>query len=189
MKTSRGSGDKGKTSLFSGERVSKSHARIEACGDVDELNSAIGALASSLPEQGADLAETINSVQSTLLVAGALLGTTSSSPSAASLRRVTDVVISALESDTDRISGVLPRLRGFLLPGGHISACWAHLARTICRRAERRVVSLIESKEGAGAQGGLAEVAVYLNRLSDWLFCVARYCNSVAGTAEDLWKK
>lgn len=189
MKASRGSGDRGKTSLFSGERVAKSDARIEACGDVDELNSALGALASSLPEGNSDLAGFIKRLQSTLLVAGGWLGTASSSRSAGALDRITDEDIAALESETDRVNEDLPKLGGFILPGGHISASWAHLARTICRRAERRVVGLIESSSEAEAQDELQGVVVYLNRLSDYLFCLARHCNRITGTDEELWEK
>ncbi len=207
MKPSRGTGDKGKTGLFSGERVSKTHARIEACGDVDELVSVMGALASSVPEDHSELIVEIKEAQSKLLAAGSLLGTSSSSPSVESLPRIEAADVEALEVATDRIHDGLPGLSGFLIPGGHVSASWAHVARAVCRRAERRVVALVEiegagseTTRRAGARGRgqerrasegpdplLAEVLVYLNRLSDYLFCVARLCNSVTGAAEEIW--
>ncbi len=187
MKASRGTGDRGKTSLFSGERVSKGHLRVEACGDLDELNSFLGALAAAYPEGQDELVAEMKSIQATLLTAGALLGTSSSSPSGRSLKRITGSDIAALEAATDRIDGGLPKLKGFLIPGGHESACWAHMARTVCRRAERRVVDLIEGLQEDPSGGGIAEVLVYLNRLSDYLFCVARRCNLATGTKEELW--
>ena len=188
MKASRGAGDKGKTGLFSGERVSKSHERIEACGEVDELNSMLGALAASVPSTQKELIEEIKGIQAALLAAGALLGASSASLPSTSLRQVTDEDVRALEIATDRIHGDLPKLDGFILPGGHASASWAHLARTVCRRAERRVVGLIEALNDSRAEGELGKVVVYLNRLSDYLFCVARQCNRVTGTEEEHWK-
>jgi cob(I)alamin adenosyltransferase len=202
MKTSRGTGDRGKTGLFSGERVSKAHLRVEACGDLDELSSFLGALATGAPKGQSDLVAEIKGIQSALLTAGALMGTSETSPSGRALERITGGDIAALEAATDRIDGGLPELKGFLIPGGHESACWAHMARTVCRRAERSVVGVIEDLEGDGSAGGdpsgrgrsspgggIAEVLVYLNRLSDYLFCVARHCNMVTGTEEEIWEK
>jgi cob(I)alamin adenosyltransferase len=189
MKPSRGTGDSGKTSLFSGERVSKTHMRVEACGDLDELSSFLGALATGVPEGQTELVAEIKGIQSVLLNAGALLGASGDSPSKPALKRISRGDIAALENATDRIDGGLPELKAFLIPGGHESACWAHMARTVCRRAERRLVGVIESLGGEKPGGGLAEVLVYLNRLSDYLFCVARHCNVVTGTEEEIWEK
>lgn len=189
MKPSRGSGDKGKTSLFSGERVSKTHARIEACGDVDELNSVLGALVSAMPAGQAELLRELKAAQSALLAAGALLGTTTRSPSASSVVGIGAGEIEALEAAADRLDAGLPKLAGFVIPGGHASASWAHVARTVCRRAERRVVALTGEAAGSVPDPGLDGVAVYLNRLSDYLFCLARHNNHATGTAEELWKK
>lgn len=189
MKPSRGSGDKGKTSLFSGERVSKTHARIEACGDVDELCSVLGAVASALPPERPEIAKDIKRMQSALLAAGALLGTTPGSKSTASLPEITDGDIDALEAATDRMHSTLPRLSGFVIPGGHAAASWAHVARTVCRRAERRVVALVNSSKEDAADPRLEKIVVYLNRLSDWLFCLARYINKIAGVDEEIWER
>lgn len=189
MKASRGSGDKGKTSLFSGGRVKKTHSRIEACGDVDELNSVLGGLVSSLSADQTHLVQEIKGIQSALLTAGALLGTDSASPSAASLAEITKDDIDALETATDRIHKALPKLTGFVIPGGHVSSSWAHLARTVCRRAERRVIAMIEGTGEGAADQRTSSIVIYLNRLSDYLFCVSRHCNQVTGTAEEFWKK
>jgi cob(I)alamin adenosyltransferase len=187
MKIYTGTGDRGTTSLFSGERVSKSHVRIEAYGDVDELNAVLGVLVATLPQGQAELAEEIQQIQSDLLHIGAWLATTPASPSLDVLEKITAAQITSLELAIDRLEEELPALRGFIIPGGHISAAWAHVARTVCRRAERHVVRL--SEESSENQAALREVIVYLNRLSDYLFVLARYCNQIAGVADILWKK
>jgi cob(I)alamin adenosyltransferase len=187
MKIYTGTGDRGTTSLFSGERVSKSHVRIEAYGDVDELNAVLGVLVATLPQGQAELAEEIQQIQSDLLHIGAWLATTPTSPSLDVLEKITAAQITSLELAIDRLEEELPALRGFIIPGGHISAAWAHVARTVCRRAERHVVRL--SEESSENQAALREVIVYLNRLSDYLFVLARYCNQIAGVADILWKK
>ena len=189
MKPSRGAGDKGKTSLFSGERVAKTHERIEACGDVDELNSVLGGLVSAMPGGQDGIVLELKGAQSALLIAGALLGTTSGSKSSTSLAEITAVEIEALEKATDRLHEGLPKLTGFVIPGGHESASWAHLARTVCRRAERRAVALVDASSGSNPNPRLDMVVVYLNRLSDYLFCLARHNNLVTGTPEEIWKK
>jgi cob(I)alamin adenosyltransferase len=187
MKIYTGTGDRGTTSLFSGERVSKSHVRIEAYGDVDELNAVLGVLVATLPQGQAELAEEIQQIQSDLLHIGAWLATTPTSPSLDVLEKITAAQITSLELAIDRLEEELPALRGFIIPGGHISAAWAHVARTVCRRAERHIVRL--SEESSENQAALREVIVYLNRLSDYLFVLARYCNQIAGVADILWKK
>jgi len=189
MKASRGAGDRGKTSLFSGERVTKAHALIEACGELDELNSVLGGLVSAMPADQTEIVRELKEVQSALFVAGALLGTTPSSPSSASLAEIASDRVKALETATDRIHAGLPKLTGFVIPGGHESASWAHLARAVCRRAERRAVALADAAAGSDPDPQLGRVVVYLNRLSDYLFCVARHNNKVTGTAEEIWKK
>lgn len=184
-----GTGDQGKTSLFSGERVPKSLERVEAYGDVDELNSVLGALAVALPEGNSELAEEIQRIQSDLLHLGAWLATTPDSPSFASLREITDERIEVLEAAIDRMDKELPILRSFILPGGHMSAAWAHVARTVCRRAERHVVRLFGDHSESFKPDHLKGVLVFLNRLSDYLFVLARYCNRIMGTPDNLWKK
>ena len=183
-----GTGDRGMTSLFSGERVPKSFERVDAYGDVDELNSVLGALVGALPEQISEVGEEIKQIQSDLLHIGAWLATTPQSPSSASLFEITDEKITQLEAAIDRLEGKLPTLRSFIIPGGHTSSAWAHVARTVCRRAERHVVRLILDAPDAHTES-LHGVIVFLNRLSDYLFVLARYCNLVMGVPDTLWNK
>lgn len=189
MKIYTGSGDRGKTSLFSGERVSKSDLQVEAYGDVDELNSFLGSLVAALPPTEVELAEEIKQIQSLLLHIGARLAVTPGSAVSAELEEITEDHSKGLEGAIDRIDESLPTLKDFLLPGGHISAAWAHLARTVCRRAERHVVNLSATQSGMGDSEQLRHVIVYLNRLSDYLFVVARLCNKIHGLPDTLWTK
>ncbi|UCF89728.1 MAG: cob(I)yrinic acid a,c-diamide adenosyltransferase [Desulfobacterales bacterium] len=189
MKVYTGTGDRGKTGLFSGERVAKSHARIEAYGNVDELNSVMGALIASLPDANAEIAEELHRIQFDLFQIGAWLATTPESPALESLTPITPAQIQYLESAIDRMDAMLPPLSAFVLPGGHRSAAWAHMARTVCRRAERRGVRLeVESFNGKDG-GHLRDALVYLNRLSDYLFVLARHCNRLMDVADILWRK
>ena len=183
-----GTGDRGMTSLFSGERVPKSFERVEAYGDVDELNSVLGVLVGALPEQISEVIEELKQFQSDLLHVGAWLATTPQSPSSASLVEITDKHVTLLEAAVDRLEGELPTLRNFIIPGGHPSSAWAHVARTVCRRAERHVVRLVLDAPDAQTES-LRGVIVFLNRLSDYLFVLARYCNFVMGVPDTLWKK
>lgn len=187
MKVYTGGGDKGKTSLFSGERVPKHHIRIEAYGDLDELNSFLGAVASLLPDGTTEVATDLEGVQSTLFLAGAWLATTPDSSATSYLTALPAGAAKELEQRIDALSEVLPELREFILPGGRPAAAWAHVARTVCRRCERRLTQLIESANSGN--GELAVIQVYLNRLSDYLFVLARYLNHVQGAAEKGWKK
>lgn len=187
MKIYTKTGDAGKTGLFSGERVLKSHARIEAYGDVDELNSILGALVATLPQRDADLIAEVRAVQADLFNVGSRLATTPDSAAAQALRPLGGDAIRRLETSIDRWTAELPALDHFVLPGGHTIAAWAHLARTVCRRAERHAVLLLEA-EGARPAPAEAEILVYLNRLSDYLFVLARVCNHRTGTAEIEWQ-
>jgi cob(I)alamin adenosyltransferase len=130
-------GDFGKTSLFSGERVNKSHDRIEACGEVDELNAFLGLLVASLPEGYEGIAAEIQTVQSTLFHVGAWLSTTPGSPLLRSLKEIGEEDVRALEHAIDRMEETLSPVMAFILPGGHPVAAMIHAARTVCRRAER----------------------------------------------------
>ena len=185
MKVYTGSGDKGKTSLFSGERISKSDRRIAAYGDVDELNSLLGMLVAVLPDSLADRREEVLRAQSDLFHAGAWLATTPGAPAADSLKPFGDARAAALETAIDAMDGFLPPLKQFVLPGGHPTAAWAHVARTVCRRVERQVVDAVSVP--AAAATSMAQILVYLNRLSDYLFVLARFCNHVLGVAESRW--
>jgi cob(I)alamin adenosyltransferase len=179
MKTNVGSGDRGMTSLFSGERVPKNHARIEACGELDELSSVLGALAAALDGDLLPLSAEIHDIQGELLHIGAWMGIESGTPATAALPGLTPAPLARLERSIDRMEEGLPPLASFILPGGHPSAAWAHIARAVCRRVERRVI---------GIQGLPPEIVPWLNRLSTWLFVVARYCNLKRGAADIPWK-
>ena len=182
-------GDRGKTSLFSGERVFKSLDRVEAYGDVDELNSVLGALLASLPGDASPVPEQIRHIQSALLHLGACLARTSDSPKPARLEIENAGLVGYLEKAIDAMEEALPPLTGFVLPGGHPSAAWAHLARTVCRRAERHVVRLAGGPGKKNAGPGLEPVVACLNRLSDYLFVLARHLNRITGVQEHLWKE
>ena len=145
MKIYTGSGDRGKTSLFSGERVAKNNLRTEAYGDLDELNSCLGALTAVMEDSHESVAE-IRHIQSDLFHIGALLATTPGSPSAAALEPFDEQKSRYLETAIDRMEQHLPPLKGFILPGGRMPAALAHVSRTVCRRAERNVVALAEEE-------------------------------------------
>ena len=189
IKIYTGTGDHGKTGLFSGERVSKADKRLEACGDVDELNAVMGALGASLAEEDPNVAREIQEIQSALLHVGACLMTTPGSPLVDSLKAIEEEQIKSLETAMDRMDALLPPLRGFILPAGHPAATWAHIARTVCRRAERHAVSLLGEAKQEEWSAAHRRVLVYMNRLSDYLFVLSRYCNRIMGVQETLWEK
>ena len=187
MKVYTGGGDKGKTSLFSGERVAKHHVRIDAYGDVDELNSLLGVIRALLPQVEAALDQDFDNIQRNLFVAGAWLSTTADSSATKHLTPLPASAAKDLENRIDALSEVLPPLKSFILPGGDALAAWAHVGRTVCRRCERKLTLLIDS-EKMQDDAQLAAIQVYLNRLSDYLFVVARYLNKVLGREDVLWK-
>ncbi|MBC2710199.1 MAG: cob(I)yrinic acid a,c-diamide adenosyltransferase [Desulfosarcina sp.] len=190
MKIYTGTGDRGKTSLFSGERVSKSSPRIEAYGDLDELNAVIGAVTAAIDENQQLLKDEIQTIQTMLLDAGAWLATTPGAAATRFLNPFTTQPAEALEAAIDRMNESLPELKHFVLPGGHLSASLAHMARTVCRRTERRVIELVGHEAGeSGSTDTLKHILVFLNRLSDYLFVLARYCNHLQGLGDVLWKK
>ena len=170
-------GDAGETSLGDGSRVSKLDARIGAAGAVDELNSLVGlALAPECPD---DIRAVLVRVQNELFDLGADI----SVPVERENRlRVTQSQVDSLEADCDRFNADLPELKSFVLPGGSELAARLHVARSVCRRAER--VTL----EASGEHELDPLVRAYLNRLSDLLFILARYANATDGRAEPLWK-
>lgn len=170
-------GDRGETSLGDGSRVSKLDGRIEAYGTVDELNAALGVvLAGEVPEE---LRSVLGRVQNELFDLGADL----SVPVGVENRlRVEQAMIDRLEEDCDRLNATLGELRSFVLPGGTPAAAGLHVARTICRRAEREALR-------SGLEHAIDPlVLVYLNRLSDLLFILSRVANALAGRDEPLWK-
>ena len=178
MKIYTRSGDKGRTSLIGGRRVSKTHYRLEAYGTIDELNAHLGLLVARLPASSAQLS-TLLRVQNTLFVLGAQLATPPDVPTTAT---VTPAMVQGLEAAIDDIDRQLPPLRAFVLPGGCLPSAQCHVCRTVCRRAERRVLTL------AGRVAIPAEVCSYLNRLSDYLFVLARLLNAEQGTEEIFWQ-
>lgn len=189
MKIYTGTGDRGKTSLFSGERVTKSDRRIEAYGDVDELNSLLGALGAGLAEKNPELVDRLQQIQTDLFQLSAILAITPDSPAMDSLEEVTDSQIIELEQIIDQLDAKLPGLKGFILPGGHPTAAWAHICRTVCRRAERHVTRISDEYVGGKAAQQFQLALVYLNRLSDYLFVLARYCNHIHNFSDKLWKQ
>ena len=188
IKIYTGSGDKGMTSLFSGERVPKSFLRVEAYGDVDELNSLLGVLVASLPEDAPFIIEELQRIQSILLHVGAWLATSPESSTLDLLQKISEDHWRPLEEAMDRMQEQLGTLKGFILPGGSMPASIAHVARTVCRRAERHVVNLSQEMTSEG-EGKLDGVIVYLNRLSDYLFLLARHMNKSTGVSDIPWKK
>lgn len=189
MKVYTGTGDKGKTSLFSGERVSKASERIMTYGEIDELNSIIGALVSSLPTGQTGLVEELEYIQSNLFDISAILATTPESPSMNQLRDFSRKKFDDLEKTIDGWQDELADIKGFILPGGHITAAWSHIARAVCRRAERQLVTFLAESFQGEIPEQYRNVQIYLNRLSDYFFVVARYCNQLSGTTEKFWKK
>lgn len=217
-------GDKGKTSLIGGARVSKSHVRLEAYGTLDELNSFIGLLrheaeaelGSSAPEGGSlsRIEGLLSEIQVDLFNVGSQLACEDAAMRT-KLPTVSEGHIRDLEAAMDEFSAELPALKNFILPGGSRSASLAHVARTVCRRAERACVALSEldgvdavsaaeagpseagsSKAGSTASGTAStegtgvdsNVIIYVNRLSDFLFVLARYLNHLLEREETLWK-
>lgn len=178
MKVYTRTGDRGETSLFAGGRVPKNDVRVDAYGTVDELNSLIGVIrAYGIPEEADSWLETI---QNELFVIGADLATPLDA-SADWLVRLDDALAGHLEAWIDQMTATLPALTNFILPGGTLAASQTHVARTVCRRAERLCVDL------ASVHPINEAVLKYLNRLSDFLFTLARYLNLQAGESEMKW--
>ncbi len=177
-------GDGGETGLLDGSRTSKSDPRVDLYGDVDELNSAIGlALATGLDQEAAaDLRGALEGIQRDLFELGALLADPARCEALAAGGQLT-IDGAALEPVIDRLDSALPPLRAFILPGGSPAAAALHLARTVCRRGERRVITLAADED-------INESAVtFLNRLSDWLFVAGRWVARAMGEPEFLWDR
>jgi cob(I)alamin adenosyltransferase len=182
MKIYTRGGDTGETSLFGGERVRKNAPRVAAYGEVDELNSALGVARAELGD--ADLCAKLETIQSSLFDLGGELATPAIADRAARGKagpRVAERDVLELETWIDQLETELEPLRNFILPGGARAAALLHLGRTVCRRAERAVISL-------GEREPIEPLLVrYLNRLSDFLFVLARVVNRRAGVAEPQW--
>lgn len=170
-------GDDGKTALLGGDRVSKHHIRVESYGTVDELNSYLGLIRSSSEDSG--VINAIAAIQDRLFTLGSYLASAPGSKMILPELYEDDVVF--LENEIDRMTAVLPELRNFILPGATTPGSHTHVARCICRRAERLVVYLADNEEIDGM------IVTYLNRLSDYLFTLARYLDKLAGGEEIAW--
>jgi cob(I)alamin adenosyltransferase len=190
MKIYTGTGDQGRTSLFSGERIAKDNIRVEAYGNIDELISFLGTLAAAIPAEAPDLREHIPKIQSELFHVGAWLATTPDAPMAGHLTSLATAA-ERLEKVIDQLQEGLEPLSDFILPGGHPAAAMAHVARSVCRRAERRVVSLAQASadKDTSPPEPLQHTLIYLNRLSDYLFVLARTLNKASGIADTIWEK
>ena len=178
MKVYTKTGDAGTTSLVGGKRVPKDCARLESYGTIDELNAQVGLLLTYVSEPMDR--ETLVGIQNNLFVIGAQLAT--EAPQVPSVI-ITSVDVTKLEQSIDAASEGLPKWRGFTLPGGCRPAALAHVCRTICRRAERRILTLNSSEEVA------PELLAYVNRLSDYFYILALRLNFLQGTEEILWHK
>lgn len=180
MKIYTKTGDKGDTGLFGGGRVPKHHPRVEAYGDVDELNACLGMARAVEPMPRID--EVLVGIQRDLFAIGALLATPDREKMKRQLEKasVDDRRVSELERSIDDGDAELEPLTAFIIPGGTTKAAALHVARTVCRRAERRVIALT-GEEIPGI------VVVYLNRLSDLLFTLARVANRRSGAGEVTW--
>ncbi len=174
-------GDKGKTSLIGGTKVSKNHLRIESYGTVDELNSFIGLCSDAISHQNSKTV--LKEIQDRLFTIGSSLACDPEKEPLMKLPDLKETDIRFLETEIDLMNAVLPLMKNFILPGGNISVSYLHVARCVCRRAERICVAMQENKlfiDGI--------VIKYLNRLSDYLFVLSRFIAKENGVDEITWK-
>lgn len=179
MKIYTKTGDKGKTSLISGRRISKSNMQIDAYGTVDELNSWIGLLRDMTTNENRILL--LNEIQDRLFTIGSLLAADTEKDNKIVLPLLYEDDIALLEKEIDDMDAVLPPMRSFVLPGGHQLVSFCHITRTVCRRAERLVVALGE------VQPVEEKIITYLNRLSDYLFVLSRKITQELNATEIPW--
>jgi cob(I)alamin adenosyltransferase len=172
-------GDKGQTSLVGGKRVSKSNVRLEAYGTIDELSANMGMLIAQLPDGHEK--ETLLRIQNNLFNVCTNLATDQDDTPLYPSAHLPEGETEFLEHEVDSIMKELPEAQGFILPGGTCEAAQAHICRTVCRRAERRIVAL--------AQEAIVspEIQEYINRLSDYFFVLAKKLNFLAGKSEKIW--
>jgi cob(I)alamin adenosyltransferase len=180
MKVYTKTGDAGTTSLVGGKRVDKACARLESYGTIDELNAEVGLLLTYVSEPAER--NCLLGIQNCLFVVGAQLATDpeSSKQPSCSIKKKD---VTALEKSIDRVSDGLPRWRGFTLPGGCRASALSHVCRTVCRRAERRILALNASEPVD------PWLLAYINRLSDYFYVLALHLNFFRGTDEILWQK
>jgi cob(I)alamin adenosyltransferase len=175
-------GDKGTTSLVDGSRIAKNSVRLEAYGTLDEFSSFLGCVAAN-PDCPVDEKERVMKVQNMLFNFGGYLASPVKDGEQPQAWGLTEQSIEEIEHGIDLLDEKTPKIRAFVLPGGSQLAAAVHVARTVCRRAERRILALAE-REYVDPR-----LISYINRLSDYLFILARYCNHVAGVEEVIWKK
>ncbi len=179
MKIYTRTGDNGETGLLGGLRVSKAHQAIEVCGSLDETNCWLGLVRCEITDS--DTERLLQKIQNELFDLGSrIAGCLSESARPASFP---DARITDLEAEIDRFDGSLAPLKAFILPSGSEAGCRLHMARSVCRRSERQLIALVDSLESSN----LTTESVYLNRLSDLLFVLARHVNHVAGMPETSW--
>lgn len=177
MKIYTKKGDDGKTMLLGGTRLPKHHIRIAAYGDIDELNSCIGLVADLLPSHS----EILYDIQNNLFVVGSHLATEPEQANKIQLPSLPENAAENLEQEIDRMTAMLPELKHFILPGGHATVSHIHIARSVCRRAERTSTALAELSV-------VDPVFIqYLNRLSDYLFTLSRAAAQELGAQENKW--
>lgn len=174
-------GDKGETSLYGPSRVPKDSPRVDAYGTVDELNSCIGVALAGCTHK--EISKPLKRIQAELFTAGADLATELVPERGAGVPRIEKKDTEQLEKMVDELQRKLPRLTSFILPGGSQLSSLLHLARAVCRRAERKVVAL------SRAEKINPELVPFLNRLSTYLFNLARYANILEGVEDEVWKK
>ena len=172
-------GDQGETSLVGGVRIKKSHIRLEAYGTVDELSAHLGMLASMIENDEHDF---IIRIQNNLFNVCTHLATDQSQTPLYPSAHLAEGEIASIEQRIDALMKQLPERQGFVLPGGVPAACQAHICRTVCRRAERRIAALAEEAQIA------PEMQQYINRLSDYLFVLAKIINFNEGKSEIVWQ-
>jgi cob(I)alamin adenosyltransferase len=173
-------GDLGKTSLIGGTKVAKSHLRIDSYGTVDELNSFIGLVSDYMPQDA--IKGLLKEIQDRLFTVGAALACDPEKELKMSIPDLKETDITLLEQEIDRMSTELPAMKHFILPGGHVAVSTTHIARCVCRRAERICVAMQEQGMEVNPL-----VIKYLNRLSDYLFMLARYAGHLLQVAEIPW--
>ncbi|MFN3306190.1 MAG: cob(I)yrinic acid a,c-diamide adenosyltransferase [Candidatus Kapaibacteriota bacterium] len=181
MKIYTKTGDKGETSLFDGTRVMKSDLRVEVYGTIDELNSYVGSIcAFDIPKEEKEFFLWISEK---LFSMGSELAISKEDNLPKGIKKICNLEVEVIEKKIDELSAKLPELKNFIIPGGCFESGFVHIARTVCRRAERRIVELSRSESIN------PYVLIFLNRLSDFLFVFARYLNSLKGVEEIIWKR
>jgi len=189
MKIYTKTGDQGQTKLVDGTVVSKSNLRVDAYGTVDELNANLGLIVSMLQESNYDtVKKQLTQIQNDLFVIGSLLATEKTDV-IIKLPHLSTDEINHLENAIDKMTAELPQLREFILPTGHILASQTHIARTICRRSERITTDLIAHIDQTNLHSQMSLSLQYLNRLSDYLFTLARYFNFIHQIQDTPWTK